>query len=192
MPVGDQKGRAMPKSNVKFTLIDYLNLPEHPRYELIEGELLVTPSPAFRHQAISRNIEATLWSWIKDRKLGTLVAAPMDVILSDETVVQPDVVVILNANRHIIHERVEGPPDLVVEILSPATKDRDLTVKRRLYARHGVHEYWIVDGDRQTIEINEWAPDGYRPIGLFALADTLRSGVLPGFAMTVRTAFEDV
>lgn len=92
----------------------------------------------------------------------------MDGVLSDETVVQPDLIVILNENRHIIHERIEGPPDLVVEVLSPATKDRDLTAKRRLYARHGVREYWIVDGDRRTIEVNEWTPNGFRTIDLYA------------------------
>jgi len=192
MPHGNLGERAMPKSNVKFTLTDYLNLPEYPQVELIEGDLLVTPSPTYRHQAISRNIGAALWSWIKSRKIGDLVFAPMDVILSDDTVVQPDIIVILAPNRHIVHERIEGPPDLVVEIHSPATKERDLTVKRKLYARYGIREYWIVDGDRQTIEVNEWTPDGYRPIGLFAFADTLRSGVLSGFEMAVRTAFDDL
>lgn len=116
----------------------------------------------------------------------------MDGVLSDETVVQPDLIVILNENRHIIHERIEGPPDLVVEVLSPATKDRDLTAKRRLYARHGVREYWIVDGDRRTIEVNEWTPNGFRTIGLYAWSKTLRSPVLPGFELPVKIAFEDL
>ena len=182
----------MRKANVKFTVIDYLNLPEHPRYELVEGDLLLTPSPAFRHQAVAGNVEAALRAWVIGGGLGVVVDAPMDVILSDETVVQPDVIVILNANRHIIRERIEGPPDLVVEVLSPATKERDLTTKRRLYARHGIREYWIVDGERRTIEVNEWTPDGYRPVGLFAWSDTLRSPVLPGFELPVRSAFAGV
>lgn len=181
----------MPKANVKFTLIDYLNLPEQPRYELIEGDLLLTPSPIVRHQVISGNIEAALRAWVKDRGLGTVLHAPMDVILSDETVVQPDVIVILDEHRHIIQERIEGPPDLVVEILSPSTKDRDLTVKRRLYARHGIGEYWIADGDRRTVQVNEWTPTGYRPAGLHAYSDTLRSPVLPGFEVPLARLFED-
>lgn len=188
---GYREGEEMPKANVKFTLVDYLNLPEYPRYELIKGDFLLTPSPTFRHQVIAANIGAALRAWIKGGGLGVVVHAPMDVILSDETVVQPDVIAILNANRHIIHERIEGPPDLVVEILSPITKERDLTVKRKLYARHGVREYWIVDGDCRTIEVNEWTSGGYLSVGLFTWSETLHSPLLPGFELPVQAAFED-
>lgn len=189
---GKQGEKEMPQAEIKFTLADYMNLPEYPRYELIEGDLLSTPSPSFRHQAIVANIMAALHAWVKDRKLGAAVPAPMDVILSDETVVQPDIVVVLNQNNHIIRERIEGPPDLVVEVLSPMTKDRDLGVKRKLYARHGIREYWIVDGDRRTIEVNEWTPEGYKTADVYAWSDTLHSPALPGFQFAVRTAFEDL
>lgn len=179
----------MPKANIKFTLVDYSNLPEHPRYELIEGDLLLTPSPTFRHQRVSSHIERALWEWVEKQGLGIVIDAPMDVILSDETVVQPDVLVILNDNRHIIHERIEGPPDLVVEVLSQATKQRDLTVKRRLYARHGVKEYWIADPDRRTLEVNQWTPSGFRLVATYAYADTLRSPLFPSFELALRVIF---
>lgn len=163
-----------------------MSLPEYPRYELIEGELLVTPSPNTRHQRAASNTEAALRAWVEGNHLGIVFHAPLDVILSDETVVQPDVLAILNENRHIIRERIEGPPNLVVEILSPSTQDRDLTVKRRLYARHGVREYWIVDVDRRTVEVNVWTPEGYVVHQRLAYSDTLTSPLLPGFSVPVR------
>lgn len=180
----------MRKADVKFTLVDYLNLPEYPRYELIEGDLLFTPSPNTRHQRAASNVEAALRAWVEKKKLGTVFDAPLDVILSNETVVQPDVMVILNDNRHIIQERIEGPPNLIVEILSPPTKDRDLTTKRRLYARHGVQEYWIVDVDQRTVEVNTWTPTGYAVHGTYAHADTVQSPLLPGFSVPVRDIVE--
>lgn len=192
MSTGIRGGKKVRKADARFTLADYLNLPEYPRYELIEGELLLTPSPIFRHQWIVQRINVALWAWVVDGNRGLVVAAPMDVILSDETVVQPDVIVILNENRHIIRERIEGPPDLVVEVLSPTTKDRDLVSKRDLYAKHGIREYWIVDPDRRSIEVNEWTAGGYRSAGVFSDQDTLRSPVLPGFELAVERVFEEM
>lgn len=181
----------MRKADVKFTLVDYLNLPEYPRYELIEGDLLLTPSPNTRHQRAASNVEAALRAWVEGNALGIVFHTPLDVILTDETVVQPDVMVILNDNRHIIQERIEGPPDLVVEILSPPTKDRDLATKRRLYARHGVKEYWIVDVDRRTVEVNTWTPTGYSVHATYTYADTVESPLLPGFSVSVRDIVEN-
>lgn len=185
-----ERTMAVRKAEIKFTLIDYLNLPEYPRYELIEGDLLLTPSPSTRHQRAAGNVEAVLRAWVERNNLGTVFDAPLDVVLSDETVVQPDVMVILNDNRHVIQERIEGPPNLIVEILSPATKDRDLTTKRRLYARHGVKEYWTIDVDRRTIEVNTWTPTGYVVHGTYAYADTVVSPLLPGFSAPVKEIVE--
>lgn len=180
----------MRKADIKFTLEDYLNLPEFPRYELIEGELLLTPSPNTRHQRAASNIQAALRSWVETNRLGLVFYAPLDVILFNETTVQPDVMVILNDNRHIIQERIEGPPNLVVEVLSPGTRDRDLTVKRRLFARHGVQEYWIVDLERRTVEVNVWGPHGYNVHQTHAFSDTITSPLLPGFSLAVRQIVE--
>ena len=181
-----ERKRIVRKADIKFTLVDYLNLPEHPRYELIEGDLLLTPSPNTRHQRAASNVEAALRAWVEGQRLGIVFHAPLDVILSDETVVQPDVIVILNDNRHIVQERIEGPPNLIIEILSPPTKGRDTTTKRRLYARHGVQEYWIVDIDRRTVEVNTWTPAGYVLHAIHAYADTVESPLLPGLSVPVK------
>jgi len=190
LELSPERERPVRKADVKFTLVDYLNLPEYPRYELIEGDLLFTPSPNTRHQRAAGNLEAALRTWVEGNNLGIVFDAPLDVILSNETVVQPDIMVILNDNRHIIQERMEGPPDLIADMLSPATKDRDLTTKRRLYARHGVKEYWIVDVDRRTVEVNTWTPTGYSVHGTYAYADTVESPLLPGFTVAVRDIVE--
>lgn len=191
-PKQASRGDDMAGSNVRFTVIDYLNLPEHPRHELIEGDIVLAPSPSPRHQIVVGNIAAALRSWIKRMRLGTVLCAPIDVMLSNETVVQPDILVIFNENGHIIQDRIEGPPDLVVEVLSPSTKVRDLTVKRRLYASHGVKEYWIVDADLRTFQVNSWTSDGYQSAATFTDADKLFSPLLGEFRPDVRDTFEDI
>ena len=135
---------------IKFTYTDYLLLPEGDRRELIEGDFYMVPSPSFRHQSISRDISTPLWDYVRTNGLGVVVWAPMDVVLTQESVVQPDILFISNERREIITDNnISGAPDLVVEILSPSTADRDRELKLRLYARHGVREYWIVDPDER-------------------------------------------
>lgn len=180
----------MPRAAVKFTARDYNALPEHPRYELIEGELHLTPSPSRSHQEISGNILAALREWVLGRKLGKVYHAPLDVILSDETVVQPDLLVVLNRNSAILREKVFGAPDLVIEILSPSTADRDLSLKRRLYYRHGVAEYWVVDPTNRTIDVSDWTKADFHLHKTFAYTDTLVSPLLMGFQLPVGTLFD--
>ena len=135
---------------------DYLALPEKPRCELLYGRLLVTPAPNVRHQVVVGRILRLLFELV-DREGGLAVDSPVDVVLADHSVVQPDVVYVTRARSSIIRERIEGAPDLVVEILSPGTARRDLGEKLRLYAEAGVAEYWIVDPVLETFEflVNE-------------------------------------
>lgn len=132
---------------VLLTYDDYCRLPDDGRrYELFEGELAVTPAPSTQHQRISRNLEFILHAYVQTDDLGEVLDAPVDVIFDRGTVLQPDILFVAKARLALITQRaVEGPPDLVVEILSSGTQERDRGVKQQLYARYGVRHYWILD-----------------------------------------------
>ena len=123
------------------------------RYQIIEGDLAITPAPNTRHQRISRNLEFLLHQHVLARGLGEVFDASFDVILTETDVVQPDILFIRTVNRNrITKEGLRGAPDWVVEILSPATETMDRAVKRKLYARHGVEELWLVDPHHKQID----------------------------------------
>jgi Uma2 family endonuclease len=127
-----------------FRKRDYLALPDEPRCELIFGWIYEVPSPTYRHQTVSLLIWQRLHE-IAKRTGGAASAAPLDVTLADHSVVQPDVIYVSAARLHVIEERIEGAPDLLVEVLSPGTERRDRSEKLRIYAESGVREYWLVD-----------------------------------------------
>ncbi len=137
-----------------LTYKDYEALPaDRRRYELHEGELSVTPAPSPKHQQVIGNLFVVLFHHVKSRGLGEIFVSPIDCILSDVTIVQPDIVHVETVRLPAISARgIEGPPTLVVEILSPSTIQIDRNVKFQLYARHGVPYYWIVDPNAQSIE----------------------------------------
>lgn len=140
--------------HIKFTYEDYCLLPEDRRYELIGGELFMVPSPSVIHQRVAANLEAILRAFVKNRNLGEVLDAPLDVVLSPHDVVQPDIVFISRERGHIVTDaNLQGAPDLVIEILSPSTAERDRGLKRKLYARHGVRELWLVNAGAQTVEV---------------------------------------
>jgi Uma2 family endonuclease len=153
----------MSKGSVVLTYRDYEALPnDGRRYEIHDGELSVTPAPTPRHQGISRDLFDALWAHVKAHRLGTLYYAPIDVILADTTIVQPDIVYLDNDRLSGITSRgIEGPPTLVIEILSPSTTAIDRHTKRQLYARFGVPHYWIVDPDSRVIEAYALAGAAY-------------------------------
>ena len=140
---------------------DYLELPDEPRCELLYGRLPVTPAPTVRHQLVVVAVLRVLDRFARERG-GCAVVSPVDVVLADHSIVQPDVIYVSRKRAGILGRRVEGAPDLVVEILSPTTGRRDLGEKLRLYAESGVAEYWIVDPDLETFELLENTPDGFR------------------------------
>jgi Uma2 family endonuclease len=137
-----------------LTYKDYAALPDNGhRYELHDGALSVTPAPGTRHQRISREFLSALSQHVKARGLGEVLVAPLDVIFSDVTVLQPDLVYIDSTRAHLVTERgVEGSPTLVVEIISPSTGTIDRVTKSFLYARHEVPYFWLVDPQAQTTE----------------------------------------
>ncbi len=137
-----------------WTYEDYLNLEDDKRYEVINGRLMEMPAPGFEHQKASGLIEFLLRGFVYKNHLGEIVDAPFDVILSETVVVQPDVVFISNDNlKNIKRGRLFGPPDLVVEIVSPTSYVRDRYEKFSLYEKHGVKEYWIVLPGERVIEV---------------------------------------
>lgn len=141
-------------TRVILTYKDYEALPaDGRRYELHDGELSGTPAPSPTHQRVSSNLFAALRHYVKTHGLGEILYAPIDCILNDITIVQPDIVYLEPRRLQAISARgIEGPPTLVVEILSPSTTQIDRGVKFQLYARHEVPYYWIVDPEARSIE----------------------------------------
>jgi Uma2 family endonuclease len=165
----------------KLTYLDYVDLPDDgKRYEVLDGELAVTPSPLIRHQQVSANLYALLRRYVRRHDAGLPLYAPVDVILDRSTIVVPDLVFVRKARGGIVSERaVEGAPDLIVEILSAGTSRRDRGIKMKLYSRFGVAHYWIVDPLRQTIEMRERGPRSYRVTGRYKERDKCSSTLWP-------------
>lgn len=123
------------------------------RHEIIDGDHFAHPAPSLNHQTISRRIEFQLYSQIELNELGWVFDAPVDVQLTKYDVVQPDLIVVLKDREKILTEsRIHGTPNLVIEILSPGTAQNDRTLKKQLYLKTGVPEYWIVDPKTKSIE----------------------------------------
>ncbi len=137
----------------KWTYKDYLKLDDDARYEIIDGELIMAPSPITNHQTVSKKVQHILYK-LEEKGIGTVFNAPLDVVFAENQVVQPDIIFILPENKKIIQEKgIFGSPDLVIEILSPSSAQRDRDKKYHLYERFGVKEYWIIDPLWHTVEI---------------------------------------
>lgn len=175
----------------RYTYDDYMRLPDGERYEVIEGELLLTPVPSFRHQRILSHLHFRLYAFVEAPGLGMVVPAPTDVILDAENVVQPDLLFVAKERLAIIDTTggVHGAPDLVVEILSPSTVGRDQGVKRALYSRYGVRECWFVDPDTQSIEVLTLGQSGLVTWRHFTHGSILTSVVLPNLSFAVAEIF---
>jgi Uma2 family endonuclease len=181
---------AMKQAKVRYNYHDYLLLPEDKQYEILDGELHMVPAPNRRHQSVSLNLEVALFQYVKNHGSGKVLHAPCDVILSQEDVVQPDILYVRIERANIIGEaNLQGPPDLAIEILSPGTANKDLHLKRKIYARFGIQEYWIVDLEAETIEVLVWNEAGYTSAGIHAKADRLSSPLLPDLNLALSEVF---
>lgn len=177
-------------ATVRFTYQDYLNLPEDRRYEILDGELLMSPSPSEKHQRVPLSLAVLLSTFVKEHRLGRVYPAPFDVVLSETDVVQPDILFVSTDRVSIIGEKaVHGAPDLLVEILSPATAERDRTVKAKLYGRAGVRELWLVDPDAKTLEILVNSETGFRRDSLAASGQFASSPLFPELQIEVAKLF---
>ena len=175
----------------RLTYADWLQFPDDGRlYEVIDGELLVTPPPNIRHQRASRELQFQIHLHLRQNGKGEVLNAPVGVRLRDDLIVGPDLIVILAEHADRIGKQViDGAPDLVVEILSPGTAGRDLGTKRDAYAAAGVPEYWIVDPETRTVEVLTLDGAAYRRAGLYGIGDTLVSPVLDALTIDVGDVF---
>jgi Uma2 family endonuclease len=140
----------------RWTYEEFAKLPEDgKRYEVIAGELYVTPRPWVLHQYAVSQLGIVIFEFVNVKQyLGTLLRGPVDVLFADSDVMAPDLLFVRKERESILTERaVEGAPDLVVEVVSEVTEERDRGIKRERYAHYGVPEYWIVDADRHMVEV---------------------------------------
>lgn len=156
--------------------------------ELIDGELFVTPSPFMRHQRLVMRLSVSLGVHLDAHPdQGEVFTAPFDVVMSQYDVVEPDVLVVLGDQQDILTEKhIQGAPALVIEILSRDTRKRDETLKRQLFDRQGVREYWMVDPDRNRVIVHRRTIDGSFPLAATfeaARADMLSTPLLPGWTL---------
>jgi Uma2 family endonuclease len=176
----------------RYTYKDYLLLPEDKRYEILDGDLFMVPSPGIRHQQISRRLLVALTLHVERDSLGEVLSAPCDVILSEESVVQPDILFVRKERMGVIGEmNLRGAPDLVVEILSQGTRVKDLELKRKIYARYGVREYWVVDPDAGTVDVLVRSGEVYTSAGTFGKSSRLSSPLFPELNLLLSTIFRD-
>src|SRR6266536_3677352 len=178
-------------ATVRFTYQDYLNLPEDRRYELIDGDLLLSPSPSEKHQRALLKLAVLLSAFAETNHLRRVYVAPFDVVISDTDVVQPVILFVSNERSSRIGERaVHGTPDLVVEIVSRSTAERDRTIKAKLYARAGARELWLLDPIAKTLEVLVNTESGFRSNSISGAGQIARSPLLPSLAIEVAKLFD--
>lgn len=181
---------AQAKPTAKLTYADYCNTPDDERWELLYGELTMAPSPTTAHQTVLFNLARVLADFAELASLGQVFVAPFDVVLSDTNVVQPDIVFISRDRIQMLTEaNIRGAPDLVVEVLSPATASRDWRVKLDLYAEHGVQEYWVVDPDGQRVWLMSRVDNKLTEVANYGPSDAMTSPTLTGFAPDLSQVF---
>jgi Uma2 family endonuclease len=182
------------EDRVRMTYDDLLALPDDGmRHELIDGEHFVTPAPSWRHQVVVGNLYRLIANHVRANRLGVIFVAPLDVVFTKYDVVEPDVLFFTpdGFKKHIGARNAEGPPDLAVEVLSPSTRRRDEILKRQLYERMSVGEYWIVDGEIETIKVFRLSGGRYERAELrLEDGDVLTSPLFPGFELSLSAVFE--
>jgi Uma2 family endonuclease len=179
---------------VKLTYDDFVLFPDDgKRHELIDGEHYVTPSPNLKHQKVSGNLHLLIGNWLEEHPIGQVFYGPFDVVFSQFDVVEPDLLYMSNerAADVLTKANVQGTPELVIEIGSPGTRKRDETIKRRLYERSDVSEYWFVDPEIDVVRVYRRGAEGFgRPRELTAeAADILETPLLPGLLLPVARVF---
>lgn len=173
----------------RLTYDDYLHFPDDGKQrQLIDGEIFVSPSPKRRHQRITLRLAQSLANHLDAHGGGEVLLAPLDVVLSESDVVQPDLLFVATERSYVLTEaNVQGAPTIAVEIASPSSTRMDRVLKRDLYGRHGVPEYWIVDPDADRVEVyhleSSEAGHAYGRPELLEAPDLLTSDLLPGWSI---------
>ena len=175
----------------KLTYDDLVSLADETRrYEIFDGDLVVTASPTTRHQRVSRNLAFILHDYVSTPGLGEVFYAPVDVILDRHTVVVPDLVYVSKARTSIVQPHaIVGAPDLLVEILSPSTADRDWGAKAKLYARFGVDHDWVVDPDERILTVFSRTRAAYAEAARHARDATVRAAPFSALDLDLGTVW---
>lgn len=175
----------------KLTWEDIKDLPESQgRTELVDGELVVSPTPSLRHQMICRRLAAVLTQFVESRGLGYLFDRPIHVIFSEHVHYEPDLCFIATDRRlDLDSPYFEGPPDLIIEVISESNRSHDTVVKYRDYERFGVREYWLVDPREEHIRVFTLEGGAYRTLGVFARGEPVASRVLEGIGLDPAAVF---
>ena len=178
--------------DTRLTYEDICLLPSNGRrYEVIEGDLFVTPAPRLLHQTIVIRLGSALLNFIEKKAMGRVFTAPVDIVLSEFDVVEPDIVYISNSRASVLTEKnVQGAPDLVVEVLSETTEKTDRTFKLKLYGKFGIQEYWIIDPNGPSADIYRRGEEGLTWVAKLSAAEALTSPMLPGFSVLLRKLTE--
>ncbi|HMB91435.1 MAG TPA: Uma2 family endonuclease [Rhodothermales bacterium] len=173
-----------------YTYEEYAQLPEGAPYQLIGGELIMAPAPTPYHQRILTRLLFNLMQFVEEQGLGEVIPAPIDVFLSEEDTPQPDLIYIASDRLGIIGEKkIEGAPDLIMEILSPSTAYYDLKDKKRLYEAHGVKEYWIIDPKAKEIEVYKNKGQHFQLTSREVGEGMIPSSLLNGFTVDLSAIF---
>ena len=176
-----------------LTVHDYMQLPvDRKKTELIEGDLFMSPSPKRFHQDILIRLSSIIWDYLRKNPIGKVYAAPFDVTLTDLNVFQPDVCYFSKSRYTSLTEQgADGAPDLVIEILSPGSEKHDLGVKKEIYTRTGVEEFWSVDPVKRTITVYQLSENSTAPRATLGIGKILTTPLLPGLKIKVRDVFAD-
>ncbi|QWK13064.1 MAG: Uma2 family endonuclease [Aquificota bacterium] len=173
-----------------FTYQDYLNLEEDKRYEVLEGELIEMPAPSTVHQKIIWKLSRFFMVYQEEKGLGDFYLSPVDVILAEDVVVQPDIVFISKDRLDIVKDKgIFGAPDLVVEVVSPSTFKKDTEDKRRIYAQFGIKEFWLVFPEERGIEVLELKNGVYEVVSYAFEKGKVCSKILEGLCIELEEVF---
>jgi Uma2 family endonuclease len=176
----------------KVTFEEFRQFPvDGKRYELVCGEVHVTPAPTTRHQTVVSNLMLNLGPYVNKNHLGQVWTAPLDVRLNRDTALQPDLIFVSNARGGIIQEDwITGAPDLVVEVLSPSTAAFDRATKLPIYAEAGVPEVWLIDSQAKTVEVLKLQAKKYLVDATLAGDQVLTSNLFPGWQLPLPDLFD--
>jgi len=177
------------------TVEDYLRTPDGPPwFELIDGQLVQEPSPTSGHQSVITELVGVLFNYFKASPGGRVFAAPLDVYLGAASVLQPDIAVVLQARQRLISTRgIEGPPDLVIEVLSPSNRRLDRGPKRLIYQREGVRALWLIDLQNRTVESVHFDEQRLESgVRIWNQGEVVNESILPGFTVSVAEIFQHV
>lgn len=187
----DRGAGVLPTTHQFMEAEQYYQLPDGPPYfQLIEGELFMSPSPDFYHQELVTNLASEIRHFLKIYPIGKVAVAPSDVEFNGKNIYQPDVFFIRRERLGIIDRHgAKGPPDLVVEVISSSTGRLDLGPKKANYAKSGVVEFWAIYPREKKVEVFRFQESGSAPVQTLGLTDTLRTELLPGWELSAAELF---